>query len=324
MKRIVLLTVLAVLAVVLVITAGESLKPLFLGIGFAYIFTPAVKQLEEKGFSRRLALICVYVFVTVLIFAVFRIGVPYLISGFISLQKTLTEHFTRTSFAIPQSIDSFITQFGTSVFGYIGNAAATLASTVGIVINIALGLVLSFYMILDSEKIKKAMTGFIPVKGRPFFSFSFKCIDTVLKQFLIGQLGVSLVISVLLYIGLSVLRIKYAMLLALVAGLFEIIPYFGGIMGAVPAVIIALSDSVQKAVWTGVLFFAVQQLEGAYISPKILGNYVGLHPIITIMAVIVGGHLFGFWGMFFAVPVCGIARCIVQEALNVLCDGNKP
>ena len=156
-----------------------------------------------------------------------------------------------------------------------------------------------------------------------FRSFALKVtknIDMILKKFLLGQLGVALIMSLLLLAGLVTLGIKNAVLLAFFAGMFDIVPYFGAFLGAFPAIIVAAVESPKKAIWTAILFIAVQQIEGAYISPKILGNYVGLHPIITIMAVIVGGHMFGIGGMLLAVPACGIIKSIGNEVIDMLSE----
>lgn len=320
MKRIIILSSIAALAFIILFIARASLTPLFWGIAFAYVLMPMVKGLEAKGVKRYFALVCVYLIVVMVIFAVFWIGIPFLVSAIKAFQFTLSDYLGgfEMPFNVPGNLESILTQFGTSVFKYIGNAANALVSTISALINIAIGLVLSFYMIVDREKIRESLLRLIPKSWHKFLLNVIRSVDIVVKQFLIGQLGVALVMSALLFAGLAVLKVEHALLLAILGGLFEVIPYFGAFLGAIPAVIIAAIDSPQKAIWTAVLFTAVQQIEGAYISPKILGSYVGLHPIITIMAVIVGGHLFGFAGMILAVPACGIIRSIAGEIVDAL------
>ncbi|MDR0405818.1 MAG: AI-2E family transporter [Clostridiales bacterium] len=326
MKRPALLIAIAIAAAALLFAARESLTPLFFGLAFAYLFSPAVGRLERSGVKRRSALVCVYAIAAALVFAVFWIGIPYLMRGISALQKTLSDYFGNISFEFLKSADGIASRFGAEIFGYIGGAATTLASATVAVVNAALGLALSFYMLLDREKILSALAGLvpagrIPAEWRRFFANVLRSVDAVLRRFLLGQLGVAAVMSGLLFAGLAALGVRYALLLAVLAGVLEIIPYFGAFLGAVPAVAAALAQSPRKAVWTAVLFIAVQQLEGAYISPKILGDYVGLHPIVTIMAVIVGGRLFGVAGMLLAVPACGILRSVAGELIEALGGG---
>ncbi len=320
MKRLVLLCAIASASLIALYFARSALTPLFIGGIFSYLLVYPVRELEKKGVSRLFALSCVYLMVTAVIVAAFWIGVPYLITGLKSLQRTAFDYIggVNLPFDMPHSLDAVLAQLGDKALGYVGNAAAALTATVGALINIAVGLVISFYLILDRETIRDALLGLIPKGGHRFTANVTKSIGRILNQFLLGQLGVALVVSGLLFAGLTLLRVKNALLLAVFAGVCEIIPYFGAVLGAVPAVMTAAAVSPQKAIWTAILFIAVQQLEGAYISPKILGNYVGLHPIITIMAVIVGGNLFGFAGMLFAVPACGIIKSIAGEIIDTL------
>ncbi|OQB16002.1 MAG: AI-2 transport protein TqsA [Firmicutes bacterium ADurb.Bin193] len=321
--RVILLAVIATIVIVILFAAGESLAPLFLGSVFAYILTPAVTRLEKRGLKRKVALIFIYLTVIIIIFSVLWIGVPYLFSGVLSVQKAVSEYLASLSLELPQSIDSVVTKFGTQLFGYIGNVVSTFFSTIGVVVNIALGLVLSFYMILDREKIKTSLLELIPKSWHKFALNVSRSIDGVLRRFFTGQLTVAAITGTILFAGLLIIGVRQALFLALFAGISGIIPYFGSFLGSIPAVLAAAAQSPRKAVWTVVLFVAAQQIENIYVSPKILGGHVGLHPIVTIMAVIVGGHIFGFGGMLLAVPVCGMIRSVANEIIDTLGQKNN-
>lgn len=320
MNRKYLLAAFAVAAAVFLYIARGAVYPLFWGAIFAYALTPAVKKLENAGLGRRPALVVVYLTVILLIILTFSIGTPLFISGASALKKTITDYIAGISLHFPalDNLEGIIMQFHDAIFGYAGSAIMTLFSTLGAAVNVVLGLVLSFYMILDREKIKSSLLALIPKSWRRFVVNVASKTDIVIKQFICGQLGVALAMSVLLFIGLVLLGIRHALLLAAFAGLLEVIPYFGAFLGAAPAVFAAAAVSWQKAIWTTILFIVVQQIEGAYISPKILGDYIGLHPIIVIMAVITGGNLFGLIGMIVAVPACGIIKGIAEEIISAL------
>ena len=109
-----------------------------------------------------------------------------------------------------------------------------------------------------------------------------------------------------------VLGIPYALFIGLLAGLFDIIPYFGPILGFLPAAALALAKSPLTVLWVLLLFIGANQIENGIISPKIIGDRVGLHPLIVIFAVLVGGNLMGILGMLMAIPVAAIVRVVME------------
>jgi len=298
--------------------AGKSLTPLYIAAAITYITLPVIKKLERAGVQRRTALVCTFLLLIIGIFSIFRIGLPYLVSGIMSLQKAITEYASTIELPAFLGLEGVLQGLSAYALSNAGGAVNTLISTVHAVFNTVLGIVLSFYIILDREKIAAALIGLIPPSARMSIMNVMRKIDIIIKQFLVGQLAVAGAISIILFASLLIMRVKYAFVLAILAGALEIIPYFGPILSAIPAVAIAASDSLSKAIWTAVLFIAVQQLENAYLTPKILGDSVGLHPVITIMAVVTGGHLFGFFGMILAVPVCGMIQVIMEEIIEIL------
>ncbi len=116
--------------------------------------------------------------------------------------------------------------------------------------------------------------------------------------------------------AMALLGVEFALMLGIFAGLAEIIPYFGPIIGAVPAVGLAILKSKWLAVKVAIAFLVIHQLEGNIISPKILGDKVGLHPLVVIFSLLAGGELYGLPGMLLAVPAAAILRVIVRFALQ--------
>lgn len=142
--------------------------------------------------------------------------------------------------------------------------------------------------------------------------------DNSLGSFIRGQLLISAIVGVLIAVGLSIIGVDFALIIGLIAGIFNIVPYFGPVIGAIPAVISALLKSPLSAVYVVILFIVVNQVESSIISPNILGEHVGLHPVTVIFCIISGGYLFGILGVILAVPVTSIIKVTLRYIHNKL------
>jgi predicted PurR-regulated permease PerM len=190
------------------------------------------------------------------------------------------------------------------------------------IMNVMLGFVIAFYILKDLEYFKnlyhectellfnrsdnKKLTGLLTE------------INGVVAKFIRGQLLVALILGVISSIALHMVGLDYAVMVGMFAGLCNIVPYFGPVIGAVIAVIVALiSGSPIKALLAVVVLVVVQQLDGNIISPKIVGDSVGLHPVFIILSIVIGGRLFGLLGMLLAVPTAGIIKLLLYRARDI-------
>jgi predicted PurR-regulated permease PerM len=178
--------------------------------------------------------------------------------------------------------------------------------------------VLAYYILLDWDAIGQRWLAAVPESFRPAFVLLVQEIDGVLTGFVLGRLIISLVVGALITIGLVLLDVQFAVLLGLIAGIFDLIPYLGPILGGIPAVMLAFLKSPWKALWVAFLFAAVNQLEAVILSPRILGVRVGLHPVVTIFALMAGGNLFGVGGILLAVPAAATLRVVLAFIGRVL------
>lgn len=322
MKRKILFFVICALAAIFMVIARSALRPLYIAIVLTYLILPIVKKLERSGVKRTVALVFTYILLVFAALAILWIGVPFLVSGIKSLQKAVSDYLSGIDlpFDVPVSLDGLTEQLASLGMGYIGGAVNKLISTINFLFNVLLGMVLSFYMILDREKIANALISLIPVGARRRVINIAGKVDLVLKKFILGQLGVAASLSAITFPVLLLMRIKYAFILAILIGILEFVPYFGAFLSAFPAVVIAASQSPAKALWVVIAYVGIQQLESVYISPKILGGSIGIHPIVTIMSVVVGGHLLGLFGMVLAVPVVGIVQAVIGEIIEALAE----
>ncbi|NLB81277.1 MAG: AI-2E family transporter, partial [Clostridiaceae bacterium] len=249
MKRKILFYIICLLALFFLYFAWAAFMPLFFGAILAYIVAPSITWLEGKGIKRCLALSIVYIIVGIALFFVFWFAIPYFISAISTFQKVVTEYANNEKFPV-DIFNNIFKQLQNTAFDYIGKSVSTLFSALGSIVNVIIGLVISFYMVLDKEKILSALLRLIPKNRRDFtISVAIKANNTI-KQYLKGLVGISLSIGFLAFCGLTFLKIRNALLLAAFAGVFEVIPYFGGIIGALPAVIAAAAYSHQKVIWT--------------------------------------------------------------------------
>jgi len=186
------------------------------------------------------------------------------------------------------------------------------------VVNIVLGLILGFYILKDLEYFKQlyrdTTKALIKERKNQKLKSLFADINQIISKFIRGQLLDALIVGILSSIGLSIIGLDFAVLIGMTAGIANIIPYFGPIIGSVPAIIVGLlSGSPIKALLAVVVLVVVQQVDGALISPKVVGDSVGLHPVFVMLSILVGGAYFGLWGMLIAVPTAAIIKMFMLQ-----------
>ena len=183
-------------------------------------------------------------------------------------------------------------------------------------INILLGAIIAFYVLKDLEYFKKLTNDCFNVvfrknsyKNTKLF---FHDVDSVVSKFIRGQLLDAIIVGILCSIGLWIIGLDFPVLIGMTAGISNVIPYFGPIIGSIPAIIVGLlSGSPIKALFAVLVLLLVQQIDGAIISPKVVGESVGLHPVFVILSITIGGAYFGLLGMLLAVPAAGIIKFLI-------------
>lgn len=190
------------------------------------------------------------------------------------------------------------------------------STTVGFIsgiIAIVTIIVLSFYMLLEGKALEKMITQYAPLERKQKYIEIFYKISEKMGKWLRGQFLLMLVIGILDGIALGSLGVPYALTLAVWGGLTEVIPYVGPWLGLVPAVLVAFTVSPIKALFVVIAFILIQQLEGQFLAPKIMGRAVGLSPVIIILAMLSGAKLMGILGVMVAVPVAAAISVLIQE-----------
>ena len=190
-----------------------------------------------------------------------------------------------------------------------------LISSLESIISLAIVPIVTYYFLVDGELIFNKLLLILPTEKRVIAKKVINHIDKVLSRYIISQLLLSLIIGVLTTIALFILNVKFSILLGVFNGVLNIVPYFGPIIGGLPAVFIALMESPNKALWTLIIIFIIQQIEGNILSPKITGDSTDMHPIIIIILLLIGDKLGGFIGMILIVPL-GVIIKVIYEDIN--------
>lgn len=204
-----------------------------------------------------------------------------------------------------------VEQGGTDV---LKNLVGTLAEVGGMILDVVLALVISLYLLVDGPRFATRSLALIPRQHRTKALFLQDNVSRVLGGYLRGQLTLALIIGVLAGVGTALLGLPYAVVVGLLAGLFELVPMFGPILSVIPAVLVALFMPFPTVVWVLLFFLAVQQIENNVLAPRISGHAVGRHPLGAMFALLAGFQLAGLLGGLFAVPIAGVFWVLLGAA----------
>lgn len=316
-----LLGALAVIAFLWFIS--DILILLFASVVFAAALDPSVRAMQRYKIPRIVAVALIYVvFLAVVVGTVFLL-VPTVSGQIDTLSKELPTYSAKLKDLADQSPQlaslymKLTKQASTLGEGLIDNAAPVAAGFFSGVFGFLTFLVLTFYMLSGGKRIAITAFDFIPqphLKKR-LINLSL-AISTKLGYWLRGQAALGLIIFVAAFIGLSLLGIEYALTLAVIAGIMELVPLVGAYLGAIPAILVAVTMSPGKGLAVALLFLAIQVLEGQVIVPQVMKRALGLPPIVILSAVLIGGKLFGFVGVLLAAPVAATILVIAEDVMR--------
>lgn len=308
----------------------SAIFPFVLGLVFAYLFLPVISLVEERlprqgkwQQTKRVCLIILlylvilglvaffsYYVVTAVInaFSVLLQNAPQYISrGILSLQEW-TEVF-RQQFPpeMQQQVDKFILDAGTALGNAVRDVFLRGVSFVPTTFSLVFGFValpiFLFYILKDSEKLNKSFYSALSPWAAEHTKNIVSIIERVLGRYIRAQLVLGFIVAYFCFIGLLILRIPFAPVLAVFAGITELIPILGPWIGGAAAVIVALATAPEKAIWVALLYFFVQLLENSLLVPRIQGGYLRIHPAVAMVLLVLGAYIAGFWGLILAVPL---------------------
>jgi len=202
----------------------------------------------------------------------------------------------------------------TALVSLLGGVRSFVGSVLHVVVESVIGIVLSVYILVDLRNLQRGLVGLVPAQRRPEILQVAEQVGHALSGFFRGQLLVALFVGVASAAGLALIRLPFAVLVGLIAGVFNLVPLIGPFIGAVPAVVIGLlSGHPIRALYAVLVLLAVQQLDNHLISPTVMGRTVNLHPIVVMLSLLAGGALAGIFGMVVVIPCVAATKILVQH-----------
>ena len=303
----------------------DILLLLFSSVMLAGVMYPFASWAEAKKIPKGLAIALLYL----ALFVLFALAIGFLIPAILDQTRLASGTFGGTLDWVRDSA-SYIRD-ATDRFGFTGGGATTLDSMVSRVQEVALSfltslndlfgalaaivivLVLAFYLVIEDAAVKRAFRGLIPGPHQEFASHVAWQVIEKLGDWARGQIALSAIIGVAYFVGYSLIGVPYALLLALIAGLLEFVPYLGPVAAVGAAVFLALTVSPWKALAVLIFVIVIQQLQNHVLVPQVMRKAVGINPIISISAFLIGAKLFGVVGAIFAIPVATAASVALSE-----------
>ncbi|MEG6616072.1 AI-2E family transporter [Peptococcaceae bacterium 1198_IL3148] len=305
-----------------------------------YLLYPLVCAMEERGTPRVLAILLAYMGVMIVVSAILLYGIPRLVNQLHTLVYMLPSYtdqveiflqnvqksYYRTELpeAMRQAIDQQISEIESTLQQLLVATVRSIISLLGHSLNFILAPVLAFYILKDLDSFKSKVTVWLPERHFSDTWHLARQINVVLISFIRGHLSLVIIVGLMTGISMALLGLEYSVMLGIIAGLTELIPYFGPILGAIPAVAIGLMQSKYMAIKVVLAILIIQQIEGNILAPKVLGQSVGLHPLFIIMVLLAGAELYGVVGMLLAVPVAAILRILLSFLYQKIVLQNLP
>jgi predicted PurR-regulated permease PerM len=327
-----------VLVVIFFYFSRRVLTPFFIAFALAYLLDPVTDRLESFKISRTFAVLVlmagVFSLVTgigLLIFPLLKLQAEHLVSNLPNYIAIIQEWMYPLLGVVgePEKIQGILNRellkvgelplkVISSITSILWGSVAGLFSFILLLANLVIIPVVMFYLLRDYDLINKKMLGFVPARSREQVLSLIKEIDGVLAGFVRGQLMVGLIMAGLYSIGLFFCGTPMSLFIGLLAGLASLVPYLGLVFGFVPAAILTFMQTQDWVLVFGVVgvFAVVQGLEGMIITPRIVGEKIGLHPVAIILAVLLGAEFFGLVGVIVSVPVAAALNVLFTHGLN--------
>ena len=317
------------LGVLLLFKVRTILGPFFLAFVLAYLLNPLVEGLERHRISRNKSIALVFILIIAVLATIVFLILPLIYNELSKLSVILPnmiqsvteriegfrEQFKATGLPsrVALVLDQHLGQGEVIVADRLNLFLANLPNALSTLTLYILSPIIAIYFLADWKGIRDGFFRIVPQRWRMEWRRLWQDINHVIRQFVRGDLVVAVIVGVLIGVGVKLVGMEYALLIGLICGTFDLIPYFGPVIGAVPSILLALTKSPGMALKVALVILIVQQLEGSVISPKLMGDSVGLHPLWVVFALLACGEIAGVWGMFLAVPLTAVIRVLFNH-----------
>ena len=326
-------------------TVFSILTPIFISIAIAFVlykpyrfflklYCMKLKKEKPHKIASMLSIFSVYILFLGAVAGIVRFIIPQLIdsvalftSNIDTYSGSLNDFIQRTidflrlnnidMTSIRENIDNILTGTGNVISFLFPQIYDFTAGLILSVFNIFLGFILSIYLLADNERllrqIRKLVLAYLPEKASTKLFEVQKITSETFSKFILGQVIEALILGVMCFIGMTLLRFPYPLLISTIVGITALVPIVGAIVGAVPGILILLMIEPISALWFIVFIIILQQLEGNLIYPKVVGESIGLPAIWVLLAVIVSGGIAGILGILIGVPLASVLYQILSQ-----------
>ncbi|MBZ9687815.1 AI-2E family transporter [Clostridium estertheticum] len=305
----------------------QLINLVFISFILSYILKPLYMLLIRRGVNKKAAAALIIVGLLGLILLTFIVVIPSIFREGLNIDKAINElgiYLTNANMKIKVlNTNKVMSSIMNNIY-HKSNAQILIIfdnlfdSIMGLGENIITYMVsplIIYYFLCDSENMtNKALIAF-PPESRNVIKKIIADIDKVLSRYIMSQLILCVIIAIATFLILMFMKVDFPLILSLINGVFNIIPYFGPIFGVIPAILIGLLSSPKTALYTALWLLALQQIEGSILSPKIIGDSISMHPLTVILLLVIGGEIGGIIGMILAVPL-GVVIKVIYEDLN--------
>lgn len=339
-KKLIFILVVISLAGYILYLSKAIVSPFILAFFLAYAINPLVELLQKKGARREYAIITVYFALVLVMAVILGIILPRLVDDMTRVLNRLPElykefemwggRFNQFYWKLPINLKLIVSQVIERMEILLRNSIIQLAETTVNLLSRAvlfiIAPVLAYYFSRDYPRLKQQSYSWLLQNLGVHWTRTLLKIDLVLKIYIRRQMLITMIVGALIGIGLSLLGFETAFLLGLMAGVLNLIPYFGPVLGAIPAVLLALLKSPWNALYVVFLFLVVNQLEVMLLVPRILGDSLQIHPITVVYLILVGNKIGGLIGMVFAVPLGAIILILLKSTYETAfgLENNEP
>ncbi|WP_342562062.1 AI-2E family transporter [Paenibacillus sp. FSL R7-0345] len=310
------------------------LVPMMLSGFMYYLLRPLVRFLEKHKLNRALSILLIYL-VFAGLFVLFWIllwptlreqfknfidNMPYLVQGMQNQFNELRNNPALSRFFSGDTdLSDKISEYLSNAINWMTNSMSNLIGVISsIVVVIATLPIILYYMLKDGHKLSPILLGLFPRKFRKEGQDMLVDIDGALSGFIVTRVILNVVLGILLYIGFLFIGLPYSLLLAVISIPLNFIPYVGSLLASIPVLIVGFIESPTMAIWSLVIILVAQQIQDNVLSPIIYGKSLDVHPLTTVVIVLVGGDFFGIIGVLIALPVYMIAKIIFLRIYEII------
>jgi len=325
--QVVILALWLIIGVVVVMTLGRMLAPVFASIVVAYLLEGVVMRLERLGIPRMLAVSAVFsAFMAVLLVVFFGIT-PMIIRQVVDAARVFPDYISQIQLFVLQLPERYpqivgegqVNDILESIRKYIGEQSGKVVSPsglmylIGLVVFLVLMPILVFFFLKDKNQILAWFRRYLP-RNRALAMRVWTEVDTQIGNYVRGKALEILIVWIVTYTTFALLGLPFAMLISMLVGFSVLIPYIGAAIVTIPVAIVAFIEFGFTAsfVWVIVAYAIIQLLDGNVLVPVLFSEVVSLHPVAIIIAVLVFGGIWGFWGVFFAIPLATLVNAVLR------------